>query len=854
MILDEGADLDAFSSAYGLTLLYPDTYILLPNSFEYKVRKLLKIYETKIKDKVMKKEDLDLNKVEKVFLVDSQNVPDLIKNVPIEIFDHHPKKNFSLNKNVKKHLYKTGSISTVVVEKIKRKKISIDKDDATILSSGIYEDTGGFKFKGTTPRDIKAFYYLFKSGLDVLKLKKIVTDTFDLEDTEILKEIIKNTEPLITEDKKVFISSITKRYTKDIAWLLKYVKTFEEADAYFLVVNQKSKKVIIGRSKDEKIDVGKILSEFDGGGHPFAASAVIVGFDYPEIKNFLLSFLLGKQQSVLNFLKNDLPVVESNVKIREVKNILKDFKYAVVVEKGKYVGVLTEKVVNNAIKHKLENEDAITFSEEMITIPMNTNFIQLLKTFSSYNLEILPVVKKGYYKGVVYKKDFINFISGILEDKPVFQPISKPKVLDYSNKLREFFPKDIFNIIKEVGEYAEKLGYKAYIIGGVVRDIVMGKKSLDIDIIVEGSAVDLVRNFAKAKNLNFHIYPEFMTGNITLENKIKLDFATARKEEYESPGSYPRVEKASLFEDLYRRDFTINTLAIEITKSNFGKLIDYFNGFVDIKEKRIRVLHTLSFVEDPIRILRGLRFAGRFNFKLEKKTQQLLNHAIEKDLLNFAPTGRINLELNLTFNEEKVIDILILMDKYKILYKLFSGLSVDSVKKELLIKLKDNFLLLEKLLNTSFPKASNYLYILLSGFPLEVIFNYLKKYHFEKEAKYINDFYTNLETISQTQEKFKIYQTIKSFNKDFLPALLTLLNEDKLKIILDIVEKEKNPLIKGEDLIQMGLKPSRIFKEILDDTFKRYLENSLKTKEDALSYIKKKYLQRVENEDTDSRR
>jgi tRNA nucleotidyltransferase (CCA-adding enzyme) len=843
-MLDEGSDLDAFSSAYGLTLLYQNTYIILPNSFEHKVRKILNNFSHKLSKKVLKKQELNFNQVEKIFVVDSQNIPKIDKKIPIEVFDHHPKKTNLKNKNVKIHLYKTGSISTVIVEKIKKSKIKIDKDDATILSAGIYEDTGGFKFKGTTYRDIKAFMYLLKSGLDTTKLNQIVSDTFDLEDTEMLKEIIKNTEPLITDSQKVFISSVSKKYTKDVAWLLKYVKPFEEADAYFLVVNQKSKKVIIGRSRDEKIDVGKILSEFDGGGHKFAASASITGFDYLDLKNFLLLFLLRNQKSFLDILKNDLPVIESNIKLKEVKNSLKGYKYAVVLEKGKYAGVLSDKVVNNAIKHKLEDENAITFANELITIPTDANFTQLLKTLSSYNSEIFPVVEKGYYKGVIYKKDFINFISGIPEDRPIFQPISKPKMIDYSNRLKNFFPEKIFNLMKEIGEYADNMGYKAYIIGGVVRDIVMGRKSLDIDIIIEGSAVDLVKKFGKEKSLNFHIYTEFMTGNINLEDGIKLDFATARKEEYESPGSYPKVEKATLYEDLYRRDFTINTLAIDLTKSNFGKLIDYFNGLVDIREKRVRILHTLSFVEDPIRILRALRFAGRFNFKLEKKTQQLLKHAVEKDLLNFASTGRVNLELNLTFKEEQVFNILLLMDKYRVLYKLFSGLSIDHGKKELLIKLQDNFLLLEKLIGINFPKSSNYLYILLTGFPIEISYNHLKKYHFEKEAKYINDFYTAVYEISQTQEKFKIYKTTKSFNKDFLPALLTLLDEEKFKTVLDILEKEKNPLIKGEDLIQIGLKPSKIFKEILEDTFIKYLENSLKNKEDALSYIKTKYLGR----------
>ncbi|MGC9081029.1 MAG: CBS domain-containing protein [Sulfurihydrogenibium sp.] len=847
VILSEGSDLDAFSSAYGLTLLYPSTFILLPNVLQYKVSKAISLFQDKIKDKILTKEGINFEKVDKVFVVDSQTVPDV--NVPIEIFDHHPNKSLNYEgKNVKLNLYNVGSITTVIVEKIKKAKVNLDKEDATILSLGIYDDTGGFKFSGTTERDLKAFTFLTKSGLDFLKLQQVVSDTFDLEDVEVIKEIIKNAEPLPVEGKKVYISTLYRKYSKDVAWILKYIKPFEPADAYFLVVNQKSKKFIIGRSKDESIDVGKILSQLDGGGHKFAASTTIVGFSYDEIKTFL-TFLTAKHQKPLtSFIKTDLPTVEADLSIEEVKSYLGRYRYVVVLQNGRYVGILNDKLINNAIKHGFSNEKAIVFAEELITVSPDVSFIQLLKMFSTYQTDIFPVVEKGYYKGVIYKKEFVSEISGIKEDKPIFLPISKPKTVNYLNRVKKFFPLEIFQTLKEVGEYAEKLGYRAFIIGGVVRDIVLNKENLDVDIIVEGSAVDLIKAYAKDKNFNFYVYPEFMTGVILLPNGLKLDFATARKEEYDSPGSYPKVEKANLFEDLYRRDFTINTLAIEITKSNFGKLIDYFNGLVDIKEKRIRILHSLSFVEDPIRILRALRFAGRLNFKLEKKTENLLIYAVERDLLNFAPTGRINLELNLTFKEENTFEILMLMDRYKVLYKLFAGLSIDQNKEKVLIKLQDSLLLLEKVLGIHFPKNSNYLYVLLGNYPEEITYNLLKKYHFEKEASYLNEFYTTLQSIKNTDSIFDIYKTLKSFNRQFLPALMSLLPEDKFKIVLEMLEKEKKPVLTGEDLIKLGLKPSKIFKDILEDVFVKYLQNSIKTKEEAISYVKKTHLKRLSNQ------
>jgi tRNA nucleotidyltransferase (CCA-adding enzyme) len=843
VILQNGADLDELSSAYAITLLNPDFKILLPNSYELKVKKTLDVFSEKFKDKIIKINQLDISKITKAIITDHQLLDiTLPENVEVEIYDHHPKKAYS--KKYKTHLYKTGALTTIFVEKLKREKIKIDSIDATILALGIYEDTGGFKYKGTTLRDIKAYQFLFEVGIDLNRFMKVIQDRFDLPELELLKELQVNAEFLPIKDFKIYISQTSKRYNYDVAGLLKYVKAFEDADAYFVVINQKNKKTIIGRSADENIDVNKILKHFDGGGHKYAASAQITGFSYEDIKTILIYLLEKEPFNLEHLIIDDLPKIKFDTKFKELENLVKTYKYMIVLDQnGKYAGILSSQTVKLGLKHGLTEEKAITFAEDWYVVNCSDLNILKLKKLMEINSEIFPVIKEGQYIGVIYKKDIIKqLLKDIPEENLTHYHL---KTYNFKQKLEKFFPKILIEKFKEIGELSQKLGYRSFIIGGVVRDIILNRPNLDVDIIVEGDAPTLIKEYVKDKNYTFYIYNEFMTGQVMIENGLKLDFSTARKEEYQSPGAYPKVEKATLFEDLYRRDFTINTLAIEITSSNYGILIDYFNAIKDIKEKRIRILHSLSFVEDPIRILRALRFAGRFNFKLEKNTEKLLTYSVEKGLLSVAPKGRINLELNLAFEEEKAIEILKLYDKYKVLNKIFTQTHIDSKKEILLQKLTDNLVLLQHLKPYNYSKTTNFLYVLLSHLPTELIYENLRLYHFDKEAKLCDKFVQDFNEILKLEDIFQIYKILKKINLEYLPAILTLVDEDRYKKIIKIFEVEKKPLIKGEDLIELGLKPSKLFKDILEDVFEKQLKEVFKNKDDAIKYIKSKYLERI---------
>ena len=239
----------------------------------------------------------------------------------------------------------------------------------------------------------------------------------------------------------------------------------------------------------------------------------------------------------------------------------------------------------------------------------------------------------------------------------------KNKILDYVKGLKEsidiskFIPQTYFQLLKRIGEIANLSGMRVYLVGGIVRDMLFGNRSIDFDIVCEGDAILLGRRIKE--ELGFSLKENRIFKTCLLEkDDIKFDLATARKEVYPYPGSLPKVSPSNIIEDLKRRDFTINSIAISINKDDFGRFIDPFNGRKDIREKELRVLHEKSFHEDPTRILRAVRFIARFNLELEKKTEKLLKEALRKRYLSLIPPPRFKNELFLILNEKDIISVL----------------------------------------------------------------------------------------------------------------------------------------------------------------------------------------------------
>ncbi len=213
-------------------------------------------------------------------------------------------------------------------------------------------------------------------------------------------------------------------------------------------------------------------------------------------------------------------------------------------------------------------------------------------------------------------------------------------------------PLEFKKIIKLTSAISEKLHMPVYLVGGCLRDLILGTKNFDLDIVVQGSGIVFAEKLAKALKSELRVHERFGTATLLLPGYLKIDIATARKEKYPKSASLPIVSPGTLEEDLSRRDFTINAIAAQISKGKINKLIDPFGGAEDLAAKRIRILHDLSFVDDPTRVLRAVRFQQRFNFKIEPKTLEFLNQAIENGSLGKVHSHRMRDELILMLKEK----------------------------------------------------------------------------------------------------------------------------------------------------------------------------------------------------------
>lgn len=207
---------------------------------------------------------------------------------------------------------------------------------------------------------------------------------------------------------------------------------------------------------------------------------------------------------------------------------------------------------------------------------------------------------------------------------------------------------------------AQEQNVRIYLVGGIVRDLILERESEDYDIVVEGDGIAYAERIARRLKLSLLAHRHFGTASMQY-SKYKIDIASCRREQYSRPGALPKVYPASLRDDLFRRDFTINTLAVSLNRSDYGCLIDSCRGMTDIKNRCIRVLHNNSFIDDPTRMLRAVRFEQRFSFRIEPKTLQCLKTAVKLNALACVNKQRLWDELRLILEESRPLRYVVRM-------------------------------------------------------------------------------------------------------------------------------------------------------------------------------------------------
>ncbi len=366
------------------------------------------------------------------------------------------------------------------------------------------------------------------------------------------------------------------------------------------------------------------------------------------------------------------------------------------------------------------------------------------------------------------------------------------------------------SVLNKTIDFFIKSNYHAYLVGGYVRDTTLGIPPLDIDIVVEGDAIKAATQLNAKLKGKLHKYKEFGTASIVTEDK-RLDLASARVEKYLSPAKLPHVYPSTITEDLNRRDFTINAIAMSISKEDFGEIFDPFRGLEDIKKGIIKVLHKNSFIDDPTRIFRALRYKNRFNFKLEKRTKMLLKEAVAKKIIKKLTGQRILNEIRLIFDEEKYQETVRDISDYHIFR--IKNKELDMLPQLGAIRI---YLYLSKINTTKFPLRND-------------------ERRMIKELDHIGITISKLEKISKRSNIYTLLSHISEDVVDVLPHVRPRLQK---KIEIFLKSKKIKPYVTGNDLKRLRIKPGRKFSHILKKMHHLQLDGKVKSRKKALQYLK----------------
>ncbi len=870
------SDFDTIASMLAASKLYPDAYIVLPGAKEGTVNDFLlksAIYAFKMKNA----KELDPGEVKRVILVDIRNSSrigifrDIVKNpaVDVHIYDHHPEEEADIQADLEV-IEEVGATTTLLVEILREQKIDITPDEATVMMLGIYEDTGFLSYASTTSRDFRAATYLLERGADLAIVRDILSRDLTAEQVYLLYDFINSSKVHTIHGVDVVIAEAKREvYIKDIAVVVHKLRDIESINVLITICQMGDRTLIVGRSRLKEVDVGAALREMGGGGHWYAASATVKELTTIQIREKILSILSRKvipEKRAEVLMAGPVKTVEENTPLAEVHDILTRFNInSLPVTRGKKMaGIITRQVVEKALYHHLENlpvKDYMTTDFETVNSRAGLDRVQDILIGS--NQRILPVVEDGAILGVITRTDLIRYlhdlreITVLEEQKKGEKYYSRKKII--TALMKERLPGRIMDLLRKIGTTGDRAGMKVYVVGGFVRDLLLRQDNFDIDIVVEGDGIAFSEMIAEELPCRVRSHQKFGTAVVIFPDGFKIDVATARVEYYREPASLPVVEYSSIKHDLYRRDFTINALAVSLNSDHFGEVIDFFGGQRDIKDGIVRVLHSLSFVEDPTRILRAIRFEKRFYFQIGKNTKGLIRNAVRLGLLEKVPPPRVFADLELILKEERVVEVIEEMRRLKIGTSLHGKITLERDQVELLRDVREVCVWFNLLyLDVTYDAWICYLLGLLDPLEGEEALSFAKGMGVRRKV---------MDVIRSTKlEAGKVIYTFLTTRIISKKGIYDLLKDLPIETILYMMAKAKSEDIRryismyftslrtvkisldGNDLIALGLSPGPLFKEIFDSVHEKKLSGVLKTRDQELKFVREKYGKQMRGE------
>lgn len=837
------ADFDGFASMIGLLKLHPDARLVFPGSKETALREFLKETGLEIPEIALS----EISDVKHLILVDASredrlgDLASVLMQEPrpfIEIYDHHPRE----QGNIKADLYHShpyGATTTIVVLELLKTRPPLTSLEASILLGGIYEDTASFLSGGTTVEDFRAALFLLEQGAEVQVASKLMTNRLLPAHVDFFNALVTHCETHSIQGHSVTLSVFPwNEFLPDAAVLVHRLMELEPIDVFFALVHMDGRVHLIARSRTDDVDVGKIAVEMGGGGHPVAASAVLKGVTLIEARENLLSVLnqkLVRREKASDVMKGSIITIEGARKISEAAEKMNSFRINAlpVTEGSEVAGTITRQIVDGAIAHGMRNNEVREFMTTEVPLvdpdtPLSEIFEQMMTGRSRF---VLVGRDPSHVEGIITRMDLLRFHYELTQHS---LNLRKGRVSEnLTSMLKKRLPDRIFHLLQESGVEVEKLGFKVYLVGGMVRDLLLHRDNMDVDLVVEGDGIRFADAFSRTHGCTIAAHTRFGTARIIFPDGFKMDVATARTESYHAPAALPMVQGGILRQDLYRRDFTINTLAVDLSPKHFGALLDYFGGWDDIHQGVIRVLHSLSFIDDPTRTLRAIRFATRFNFQISRDTKRLLQGAMESRVLEKLSGKRFWTELRNLLMEEHPIPAVRMLHHYKLLQFVHPSVQLDGFMLNLLYQVENVLAWFH--LNFPAERVAGwklYLMALLEKLTRQERLAVAQQFQLTSDVQDLLRYYK-----SSTRDIFArlraapasggLYFSLREFPLEVLLYAMSRIEEasHKQQIAAFLRDLRKAKLeINGDDVLALGMPAGPGVKEVLDQVMRRYLD------------------------------
>jgi len=693
ILTHENADFDGIASLLGASKLWPDAVAILPTRLNRNVAGFIMLYRSALP--FAERDALSEKDVRSVILVDTQRMPSFRKlsDVTFTILDHHALSDLR-PRTVDEQIEPVGATVTLLSEKLQSAGVNLTSLEATLLALGLYEDTGSLSFASTTTRDARALAWLLEQGADLNAVRQFLEAPLSEAQKSLFDLLSSSAERREVHGADIVVCTATVgAVVSEIRVVVHKLMESLGPSALFALVESPKMINLIARSSRDAVDVAAVLRELGGGGHPSAASATLTDVTLPDAAARVWKAVESAASGTDSALRvRDLMSLGAHTFAHDalISDIILEIRRLghegyPVIRDGRVVGVLNRREADRASSHDLRTlrvEDVMASGEQWLKPEDSVHVLE--QTMVSTGLGQLPVVDDdNRLIGIVTRTDLIcHWAREHQHDESMTRFLADAK-------LSATVGEPAFAWLKSLAAFADRAEVQTFVAGGVVRDALLGRPNQDIDIVIQGDAITFARTVQAEWGGSLTVHVAFGTAvwtvprgaeartTVTRDLPEHIDFVSARDEYYAHPTALPTVRRGSFRLDLRRRDFTINALAVRLSPvPGFGELIDEADGLRDLQARRLRVLHSLSFVDDPTRILRAIRFQVRLDFDLDPQTDTWLTAAIP--LLGQVSGERIFHELTLVLEESAPESILSLLDSRHILEAIDADLGFNA--------------------------------------------------------------------------------------------------------------------------------------------------------------------------------